>query len=43
MAKEEYERLLKYLSLLGYCRETVKGTFEVPTLYRFKLTLSSID
>lgn len=41
--KEEYDRLLKYLILLGYCKEIDKQTFEIPKLYRFKMTLQSIE
>lgn len=31
--KEQYESLLKYLKLLGYCKETEKQKFEIPEIY----------
>jgi hypothetical protein len=38
IAKDEYDRFLKYLTLLGYCREVDKQTYEVPKLYRYRMT-----
>lgn len=43
ISKEEYERLLKYLCLLGYCKEGDKQTYEVPKLYQYKMELMNID
>jgi len=41
--KEEFDRLLKYLTLLGYCSAIDKQTYEVPKLYQFKMSLQGLD
>lgn len=41
--KEEFDRLLKYLTLLGYCRAIDKQTYEVPKLYQFKMSLQGLE
>lgn len=43
IAKDDYERLLKYLNLLGYIKEVDKQTFQVPKLFQFKMTLQTLD
>ncbi|MFT4802426.1 MAG: hypothetical protein ACI93N_002204 [Flavobacteriaceae bacterium] len=37
--KEQYESLLKYLKLLGYCKETEKQKFEIPKIYLAQFAL----
>lgn len=39
--KEEYDTLLKYLILLGYCKEVEKQKYEVPNLYHCELILQA--
>ncbi|OOV29480.1 hypothetical protein BXU11_06230 [Flavobacterium sp. LM5] len=41
--KEEYDRVLKYLSLLGYCKEVEKQIYEIPKIYRYEMTLQTIE
>ncbi|MBR8538345.1 hypothetical protein KDU71_22430 [Carboxylicivirga sediminis] len=35
--KETYESFLKYLKLLGYCKESERQKFEIPLIYRSEL------
>ncbi len=37
--KETFESLIKYLKLLGFCKEVEKQKFEVPKIYQAKLEL----
>ncbi|MEQ8364636.1 MAG: hypothetical protein RH948_17315 [Cyclobacteriaceae bacterium] len=41
--KDKYERLLKYLNLLGYIKEVDKQTYQVPKLFQFRMTLQTMD
>jgi len=37
--KEIYESFLKYLKLLGYCKETERQRFEIPLIYKNELNV----
>jgi hypothetical protein len=39
MPKDTFDNLLKYLKLLGFCKETEKQKFYIPPIYRKKLEL----
>lgn len=39
MPKDTFDNLLKYLKLLGFCKETEKQKFYIPPLYRKKLDM----
>lgn len=41
--KEEYERLIKYLMLLGYFKKIENQKFEIPNLYHCEMTLQALD
>jgi hypothetical protein len=43
ISKDEYERLLKYLILLGYFKEVEKNKYEIPNLYHCEMTLQTIN
>jgi len=38
--KEDYDTMLKYLQLLGYCKEVLKSQYQVPLIYIDNLTLT---